>query len=73
VKESDGKTIFSKEEIFSTLKKNGVPPQKAVTSEYPISLETGKRYKVNSSLLYKMDGRPDQSVASWNGEIEGGK
>jgi hypothetical protein len=73
VKESDGKTIFSKEEIFSTLKKNGVPPQKAVTFEYPIPFETGKRYKVNSSLLYQMEGRPEQLVASWNGEIEGGK
>jgi hypothetical protein len=73
VKDMDGKIISSKEEIFSTLKKNGIPPQKAVTFEYPISLETGKRYKVNSSLLYQMEGRPDQSVASWNGEIEGGK
>jgi hypothetical protein len=73
VKDTDGKIIFSKGEIFSTLKKNGIPPQKAVTFEYPISLETGKRYKVNSSLSYKMEGRPDQSVASWSGEIEGGK
>ena len=69
VKESDGKTIFSKEEIFSTLKKNGVPPQKAVTFEYPIPFETGKRYKVNSSLLYQVEGRPEQLIASWNGEI----
>jgi hypothetical protein len=73
VKDTDGKTIFSKEEIFSTLKKNGVPPQKGVTFEYPISLDTGKRYKVNSSLLYQVEGRPGQSVASWNAEIEGGK
>ena len=73
VKDTDGKVISSKEEIFSTLKKNGIPPQKAVTFEYPISLETGKRYKVNSSLLYQMEGRSDQSVASWSGEIEGGK
>jgi hypothetical protein len=72
-KDADGKTIFSKEEIFSTLKKNGVPPQKTIGFEYPISLETGKRYKVSSSLTYKMEGRPDQSVASWSGEIEGGK
>ena len=69
VKESDGKTIFSKEEIFSTLKKNGVPPQKTVTFEYPISFETGKRYKVNSNLLYQVEGRPDQLITSWNGEI----
>jgi predicted transcriptional regulator len=73
VKDGDGKTIFSKEEIFSALKKNGIPPQKVVTFEYPISFETGKRYKVNSSLLYQVEGRPEQSMASWNGEIEGGK
>jgi predicted transcriptional regulator len=53
--------------------RNGVPPQKVVTFEYPIPFETGKRYKVNSSLLYQMEGRPEQLVASWNGEIEGGK
>ena len=69
VKDVDGKIIFSKEEIFSTLKKNGVPPQKAVVFEYPISSETGKRYKVNSNLLYQVEGRPDQLIASWNGEI----
>ena len=69
VKDADGKIIFSKEEIFSTLKKNGVPPQKAVAFEYPISFETGKRYKVNSNLLYQVEGRPDQLIASWDGEI----
>jgi nitrate/TMAO reductase-like tetraheme cytochrome c subunit len=69
VKDADGKIIFSKEEIFSTLKKNGVPPQKAVVFEYPISSETGKRYRVNSNLLYQVEGRPDQLIASWNGEI----
>jgi hypothetical protein len=73
VKDTDGKTIFSKEESFSTLKKNGVPAQKGVTFEYPISLETGKRYKVNSTLLYQVEGRPEQSVVIWNAEIEGGK
>ncbi len=69
VKEGDGKIIFSQEEIFSTLKKNGIPAQKAVTFEYPISLETGKRYQVNSNLLYQVEGRPDQLIAKWNGEI----
>ena len=69
VKDADGKIIFSKEEIFSTLKKNGVPPQKAVVFEYPISSETGKRYKVNSNLLYQVEGRPDQLITSWNAEI----
>jgi nitrate/TMAO reductase-like tetraheme cytochrome c subunit len=69
VKDVDGKTIFSKEEIFSSLKKNGVPPRKTVAFEYPISFETGKRYKVNSSLRYQVEGRPEQLIASWNGEI----
>ncbi len=73
VKDADGKTIVSKEEVFSTVKKNGVPAQKTVAFEYPIPFEMGKRYKVSSSLLYKMEGRPDQPVASWSGEIEGGK
>ena len=69
VKDADGKTIFFKEEIFSTLKKNGVPPQKTVAFEYPITFETGKRFKVNSSLLYQVEGRPEQLIASWSGEI----
>lgn len=69
VKDADGKTIFSKEEVFSTLKKNGVPPQKTVAFEYPISLETGRRYKVNLNLLYLVEGRPEQLIATWNGEI----
>ena len=69
VKDMDGKTLLSKEEIFSTLKKNGVPPQKAVAFEYPMTFETGKRYKVNSNLLYQVEGRSDQLIASWNGEI----
>ena len=72
-KDADGKTIFSKEEIFSTLKKNGVPPQKSITFEYPIPWEAGKRYRVNSNLFYRVEGKSDQSVASWSGEMEGGK
>ncbi len=73
VKDKDGKIVFSKEETFSTLRKNGIPPQKTVGFEYPISFETGKRYKVSSSLSYKIEGRPRQSIASWSGEIDGGK
>lgn len=72
-KDAEGRTLFSKEEIFSTLKKNGIPPQKTIGFEYPISFETGKRYKVSSSLSYKTEGRPEKLVASWSGEIEGGK
>ena len=73
VKETEGKVLFSKEEIFSTLKKNGVPPQKTISFEYPISLEIGKRYQVSSGLLYQVEGRPEQTMADWNGEVEGGK
>jgi len=73
VKDADGKTIFSKDEIFSTLKKNGIPSQKTILLEYPISFETGKRYKVSSTLLYQMEGRPEQPMANWNGEVEGGR
>jgi hypothetical protein len=69
VKDADGKTIFSKEEVFSTLKRNGVPPQKTIAFEYPVSFESGKRYKMNSSLFYRVEGRPEQLIASWNGEI----
>jgi predicted transcriptional regulator len=71
VKDADGKTIFAKEEILSTLKKNGVPPQKTILFEYPISFEMGKRYKVNSNLLYQVEGRTDQPMANWNAEFEG--
>lgn len=73
VKDTDGKAIFSQEEIFSTLKRNGVPPQKTTLFEYPISFEMGKRYQVSSRLLYQVEGRPDQLMASWNAEMEGGK
>lgn len=73
VKDAEGKTVFTKDEIFSTLQKNGIAPQKTVTFEYPISMVTGKRYQVNSNLLYRVEGRPEFQVASWNGEIEGGK
>jgi hypothetical protein len=73
VKEADGKTTFSKEEIFSTLKKNGIPPQKTVSFEYPVSFEVGKRYQVNSRLHYQIEGRPEQIMANWNMEMEGGK
>jgi len=73
VKDADGKTVFAKDEIFSTLQKNGIAPQKPVTFEYAISMVTGKRYRVNSNLIYRVEGRPEFQVASWNAEIEGGK
>ena len=73
VKDPDGKTVSTKDEIFATLQKNGISPQKTVTFEYPISVATGKRYRVNSNLIYRVEGRPEFQVASWSGEIEGGK
>lgn len=71
VQDGVGKTVFSKEEVFSTMKKNGVPPQKTLMFEYPVSFETGKRYKVSSTLLYQVEGRSPQSMANWNTEFEG--
>jgi hypothetical protein len=71
LKDADGKTIFSKEEIFSTPKKNGIPPQKTILLEYPISFERGKRYRVSSTLLYQVEARPDQRMTNWNLEFEG--
>ncbi|MGD0916866.1 MAG: multiheme c-type cytochrome [Thermodesulfobacteriota bacterium] len=73
VKEAEGQVVLSKEEIFSTLKKNGIPPQKTISFEYPISLETGKRYQVSSRLLYQVGTRPEQPMTSWNTVIDGGK
>jgi len=71
VQDLAGKVIFSKEENFSTLKKNGIPPQKTLLFEYPVSFEMGKRYQVSSSLLYQVEGRPGQSMAHWSTEFEG--
>jgi len=73
VRDAEGNTVFAKDEIFSNLQKNGIAPQKTVTFEHPISVATGKRYRVNSNLIYRVEGRPEFQVASWSGEIEGGK
>lgn len=72
VRDSDGKEIFSKEEIFSTLKGSGIPPQKTIILEYPISFEIGKQYKVSSRLICKTEGRPELSMATWSASLEGG-
>lgn len=71
VRESDGKEVFSQEEIFSTLKGSGVPPQKTIVFEYPISFEIGKQYTVSSSVYYKKEGRPELVMATWSGNIGG--
>ncbi len=71
VRDSDGKEVFSKEEIFSTRKGSGIPPQKTIIFEYPISLEIGKQYSASSSLVYKMEGRPELSMATWSANIRG--
>jgi nitrate/TMAO reductase-like tetraheme cytochrome c subunit len=73
IKDSDGKEVFSKEEIFSTREGSGVPPQKTIIFEYPISLEIGKQYKVSSSVMYKMEGRPELVMATWSANIGGGR
>lgn len=73
IKDSDGKEVFSKEEIFSTRKGSGVPPQKTIIFEYPISLEIGKQYMVSSSVMYKMEGRPELVMATWSANIGGGR
>jgi nitrate/TMAO reductase-like tetraheme cytochrome c subunit len=71
VRDGEGKTVLLKEEVFSNLKKSGIPPQKTVTFEYPVSFETGKRYKVTAGLFYQVEGKAEQSMATWNAEIEG--
>ena len=71
VRDSDGKEIFSKEEIFSTRKGSGIPPQKTIIFEYPVSLEIGKQYRVSSSVIYRMEGRPELSMATWSANIGG--
>ena len=66
------KTVFSKQEIFSTLKGSGIPFQKTVASEYPISLETGKEYIAKATLTYQAQGRPEQVMATWSAPVRGG-
>jgi hypothetical protein len=68
VLDAGGKEILSKEEVFSTPKENGIPFKKAVKYDYPVPTGAGKDYKVRSTLVYQVSGRPDMVAASWNAE-----
>jgi nitrate/TMAO reductase-like tetraheme cytochrome c subunit len=71
VKDLNGKEVFSKEEILSNLKGSGIPSQKTVIFEYPISFEIGKHYEVRSTLIYNVEGRSERLMATWSSDIEG--
>jgi hypothetical protein len=49
------KAVFTKQEVFSTQKNTGVPFQKTMVIEYPVSLKAGK---VSATLTYQVPGRP---------------
>lgn len=67
---SADKTVFSKQEIFSTQKGSGIPFQKTVAYQYPVSLEAGK---VSATLTYQVPGRPERVMATWSASVGGGK
>jgi hypothetical protein len=69
VSDSTGKTVFSKQEVFSTQGKTGIPSQKTVVFEYPVSLKTGK---VNATLTYQVSGRPEKVMTAWSAPLGGG-
>ncbi len=73
VSDPGGKAVFSKQEVFATLKKTGVPFQKTVAFEYPVSLEPGKEYSVSATLTYQVPGRPEKVMATWSAPVAGGK
>jgi len=66
------KTVFSKQEIFSTLKGSGIPFQKSVAFEYPLTLVAGKEYTATATLTYQVQGRPDRAMATWSAPVGGG-
>ena len=68
-----GKTVFSKQEVFSTQKKTGIPYQKTVVFQYPVSLEAGKEYTVKATLSYQVQGRPDRVMVTWSAPVGEGK
>jgi hypothetical protein len=68
IMEAGGKEVLSKEETFATQKGNGVPFKKSMRYEYPVPAGAGKDYKVKSTLVYQVSGRPDIMAASWNAE-----
>lgn len=66
------KTVFSKQEIFSTLKGNGIPFQKTVVFEYPLRLVAGKAYTATATLTYQVQGRPARAMTTWSAPVGGG-
>lgn len=70
VSDPGGTMIFSKQEVFSTLKKTGIPFQKTVVYQYPVSLEAGK---VSATLTYQVPGRPERVMATWSAPVGGGR
>jgi nitrate/TMAO reductase-like tetraheme cytochrome c subunit len=70
VSDPKGNEAFTKQEVFSTQKKTGIPFQKTVVFEYPVSLEAGK---VSATLTYQVQGRPDRVMATWSTPVGGGK
>jgi hypothetical protein len=70
VSDPEGKTVFTKQEIFSTQKNTGIPFRKTVVFEYPVSLKTGK---ASATLTYQVPGRPERVMASWSAPVGGGK
>lgn len=69
VKDASGKEIFSKEEVLSSLKRNGVPPQKTIPFDYPVSFEMKKGFKVGATLVYRTPGREETLMAEWHQEF----
>ena len=65
-------TVFSKQEIFSTLRGSGIPFQKTVAFEYPLKLAGGKGYTATATLTYQMEERPDRAMATWSAPVGGG-
>jgi hypothetical protein len=70
VSDPEGKAVFTKQEAFSTQKNTGIPFQKTVVFEYPVSLKTGK---VSATLTYQVPERPPVSMATWSADMEGGR
>ena len=70
VLDPEGKTVFTKQEIFSTQKNTGIPFQKTMVFEYPLSLDTGK---VSATLTYQVPKRPPISMATWSADMGGGR
>ena len=72
VVDAEDKTVFSKQEIFATLKGSGIPFQKTVAFEYPLTIVEGKEYTAEATLTYQVQGRPARTMATWSAPVGGG-